>query len=52
VLFTIYYYYDQIKEDEMGGSCNTVEDVRNVYKICSLKMRDKWENNIDETAKV
>jgi hypothetical protein len=23
VLFTTYYYGDQIKEDEMGGACNT-----------------------------
>jgi hypothetical protein len=45
LLFTIYYYSDKIREDEMGGACSAHDETRNAYKIfVSLKGRDHSED--------
>jgi hypothetical protein len=40
VLFTKYYYDDQIKEENMGKAYNAHGEVRNAYKILVEKRED------------
>jgi hypothetical protein len=40
-VLTVPYLDDQIKENEMGGSCSTDEDMRDTYKILSGKPEGK-----------
>jgi hypothetical protein len=37
--FTKYYSCDQIKEVEMGGTCNTHGEIRNAYNILAEKLK-------------
>jgi hypothetical protein len=49
ILFTIYYQGDQVKEDEVGGTCRTHTEIINTYKI--LVRRHRQEDNIKVNIK-
>jgi hypothetical protein len=41
VLFTTYYYYDQVKKSEVGGTCSTHEGDEKSVQNCGGRLEEK-----------